>query len=96
MSNNRKKFGKIGIAEGKNTEFYRIANQQIRAKARHILDMLRTGHVETDNVSFPTKHRDVKANDWFEPTDGSYLYQKKELEKLKDSTPEYYRKLRNK
>lgn len=96
MGKSRRKFGKIGIAEGKNTEFYRIANQKIRAKARHILDRLRTGHVEADSLSFPTKHRDVKANDWYEPTDGSYLYPKKELEKLKESDPEYYRKLKNK
>lgn len=96
MSKSRRKIGKIGIAGGKNTEFYRIANQKIRAKARHILDILRTGHVEADSLSFPSKHRDVKATDWYEPTDGSYLYPRKELEKIKDSDPEYYRKLKNK
>lgn len=58
--------------------------------------MRRARHVEADNLLFPTKHRDVKATDLYEPTDGSYLYPKKELDKLKDSDPEYYRKLKNK
>ena len=96
MGKSRRKIGKIGFAEGKNTEFYRIANQKIRAKARHIIDMLRTGHVEADSILFPSKHRDVKATDLYEPTDGSYLYPRKDLEKIKESDPEYYRKLKNK
>ena len=32
MSKSRRKIGKIGIAESKNTEFYRIANQKDKGK----------------------------------------------------------------
>lgn len=96
MSRSFRKYARMSIATGCNTEFYRDANRRIRAKARHIMDMLRSGHLDSDNLSFPTKHKDVQADEWYEPTDGSYLFSPREMERIKNEDPKLYRMLKNK
>ena len=74
MSRSYKKKSKQGICVGSNTEYYREANRQIRAKAKQKLRLaiINDNFVDLDNL--PEKHKDVKHNEWNEPTDGSILY----------------------
>lgn len=74
MSRSYKKKSKQGICVGSNTEYYREANRQIRAKAKQKLRMAVINDDFNDLDNLPEKHKDVKYNEWNEPTDGSILY----------------------
>ncbi len=71
MSRSRKKFAIIGFACGVNTEYYREANRKLRTVCRRIMRKFKSGKIDEDTISFPTKHKDVGFNDWDEPTDGT-------------------------
>ena len=72
MSRSYKKKSKQGICVGSNTEYYREANRQAKAKQKLRLAIINDDFVDLDNL--PEKHKDVKYNEWSEPTDGSILY----------------------
>lgn len=96
MGKSFRHFGRLGICTGSNTLYYRMANRKMRCVARHMLDMVRTGHISVENAMFPRYHRDVGANDWDEPTDGSVLFTKRQIDSFKKLEPKLYRTLKNK
>lgn len=96
MGKSFRRFGRLGNCTGSNTLYYRIANRKIRCKSRHTLDMIRTGYASVEEIVFPCRHRDVGANDWDEPTDGSVLFTKRQIDLFKKTEPKLYRMLKNK
>ncbi len=86
MSRSYKKKSKQGICAGSNTEYYRGVIRQIRTKAKQ---KLRLAIINDDLDNLPEKHKDMKYNEWSEPTDGSILY----TEPLDDWDEKYTHKI---
>ena len=69
MSRTYKKNVKVGIAGGKNTEFYRSRDRKIRRKNREICRSI----VDDEDRDLTVLNDKYIKNTWEEPTDGSYL-----------------------
>jgi len=76
MSRSYKNIIKVGICNGRNTEFYRYLNRKERNTNRHNLrNLMANYNIEDVNdlidiIEFP-------HDDWCEPTDGTFLISKK-------------------
>lgn len=85
MSKSVGKYKSLGFCTGSNTPYYKERRKFIRNKNRHLLrNVVANSKMEDiDDEFIPIKL--PKRDDWREPTDGTFKYNAKEINKLKQS-----------
>ena len=83
MSKSYGKYKKVGICDGSNTEYYRNRRKHQRHvnnnRIRNILSKHEINDFDDNYVEFTIP----KTDSWDEPTDGTYILNAKEINKLK-------------
>lgn len=82
MSRTYKKYVKCGVCTGSNTEYYRDMNRKVRHKNNHSLrNLLANNDIETVSEKIMTE-RPIHDS-WDEPTDGTFLVNRKDFNTYK-------------
>ena len=84
MSRTYRKYLRLGVCCGSNTEWYRERRREQRTKNKHILRKLRKMPIESftnecEFINYP------KRDSWNEPTDGTWLVYKSTIRQWKQN-----------